>query len=56
MTVVGETDQWVANLLTYIEVTYHHIMLGYSSVNNQFFGILREENKGKPKRFWDFLF
>lgn len=56
MTVVGETDQRVANLLTYIEATYPHIMLGYSSVNNQFFGILREENKGKPKRFWDFLF
>lgn len=54
--VVDETVERVEALLAYLGKTYPRVMIGYTPANNQFFGILREENKGKPKRFWDFLF
>ncbi|MGT2936240.1 hypothetical protein ACVR05_01165 [Streptococcus caprae] len=51
-----DIDAQLALLFKHIEENYPHIMLGYTAANNQFFGILREEDKKKPKRFWDFLF
>ncbi|HEM3518290.1 TPA: hypothetical protein U1B48_001141 [Streptococcus suis] len=48
-------DPNIENLFEFIGARHPKIMLGYTNENNQFWGVLRSEDKNQKTDYFDFL-